>query len=183
MYKKFSNTTIKTETPGVTQKPAAQSCCITGHRDLPANQMAVVEQAVREAVMKAVDDGFTHFISGFADGVDLMFARIITELKKDNGLLTLEAAIPYRNRIKKLAFRKTSRELLQSCNHVTVVSEDYYPGCFLKRNRYTVNASGRVIAVYDGRIKGGTAYTVRFARDYGKDVRIISYLKSGEIPH
>lgn len=41
----------------------------------------------------------------------------------------------------------------------------------MRRNRYMVNQSQRIIAVYDGRLCGGTAATVWYAK--GKDVRVV----------
>ena len=41
------------------------------------------------------------------------------------------------------------------------------------RNRYMVNASSLVIAVHDGRLSGGTAATIRCAREAGRTIREI----------
>ena len=43
----------------------------------------------------------------------------------------------------------------------------------MQRNRYMVNRSQRVIAVYDGRNYGGTFHTMRYAQSLGRDIRII----------
>ena len=50
-------------------------------------------------------------------------------------------------------------------------AEQYYKGCYARRNRYMVDQSQRIIAVYDGRPAGGTAATVRYAKE--KDVWIV----------
>lgn len=44
-------------------------------------------------------------------------------------------------------------------------------GFLMRRNRYMVDQSQRVIAVYDVRLCGGTAATVWYAK--GKDVRVV----------
>ncbi|WP_417092331.1 VirD4-like conjugal transfer protein, CD1115 family [Intestinimonas timonensis] len=72
-----------------------KTCCVTGHRDIPAEKKGLVEEALRREVAAAIEDGYTRFISGFAEGADLMFAAIVAEAKKENGSLFLEAAIPY----------------------------------------------------------------------------------------
>lgn len=41
------------------------------------------------------------------------------------------------------------------------------------RNKYIVNQSERVIAVFDGRDGGGTDFTVRYAKEKKRDLRII----------
>lgn len=76
-----------------------KTCCVTGHRDIPAAQIGYVEQELRREVKAAIADGYTCFISGFADGVDLIFAAIVAEQKEFFQELFLEAAIPYAGRI------------------------------------------------------------------------------------
>lgn len=59
-----------------------KTCCVTGHRDIPVDRLAYVEQELRREVQAAIEDGFTRFISGFAEGVDLMFAAIVAEERR-----------------------------------------------------------------------------------------------------
>ena len=47
------------------------------------------------------------------------------------------------------------------------------PSCFMQRNRYMARASQRVIAVYDGRDRGGTLFTLRYAHTLGREIRVI----------
>ena len=57
-----------------------KTCCVTGRREIPVNRLAHVEKELRKAVIDAVDDGYTRFISGGAVGADLLFTAIIAEL-------------------------------------------------------------------------------------------------------
>ena len=61
-----------------------KTCCVTGHRNIPAERIAYVEQELRREVQAAIEDGYTRFISGFAEGADLMFAAIVAEQKEHN---------------------------------------------------------------------------------------------------
>ena len=70
-------------------------CCVTGHRSIPAERIDYVKQALRREVLAAIEDGYTRFISGFAEGTDLMFAAIVAEEMEHRPELFLEAAIPY----------------------------------------------------------------------------------------
>ena len=54
-----------------------------------------------------------------------------------------------------------------------MVCDTYSKTCFLQRNRYMVVESQRVIAVYDGRERGGTLFTMRDAHAAGREVRVI----------
>ena len=56
-----------------------KTCCVTGHRDIPAERISNVEQELRREVRAAIEDGYTRFISGFAEGTDLMFAAIVAK--------------------------------------------------------------------------------------------------------
>lgn len=149
----------------------SKTCCITGHRDIPADKWAYVEDELRREVLAAIEDGYTDFISGFAEGVDLTFAAIVAEQKKNHPALFLEAAIPYRNRLN--TKDETFQRLIKVCNGIKVECEKYEPNCFFARNRYMVSMSSRVIAVYDGRERGGTLFTIRDAHIQGKEVRVI----------
>ncbi|RHR11004.1 DUF1273 family protein [Pseudoflavonifractor sp. AF19-9AC] len=145
-----------------------KTCCVTGHRDIPAEQMDRIQKLLRQEILAAIEDGYTHFISGFAAGADLLFADIVAELKEIY-LITLEAAIPYPGRMK--TPDETFQRLIRCCDTVKIHSDVYSKGCYMRRNRYMVDQSQRVVAVYDGRPTGGTAVTVRYAS--GKDVRVL----------
>ena len=74
-----------------------KTCCVTGHRDIPQKEIDAIKTKLRQEVEKAISDGFTCFMSGFAEGVDQYFAEIVLEMKKANPALDLVAVIPYRN--------------------------------------------------------------------------------------
>ena len=53
-----------------------KTCCVTGHRDLPQNEINKIKTALAHEIDAAVTDGFTCFMSGFADGVDQYFVEL-----------------------------------------------------------------------------------------------------------
>lgn len=149
----------------------SKTCCVTGHRDIPASKINAIKYSLYREIQAAIADGHTRFISGFADGSDLLFSAIVAEEKQRNPALSLEAAIPYRDRMQ--TPNREFQRLLLVCDRVTVIRESYIPSCYMERNRYMVDHSQRVIAVYDGRKYGGTFSTIRYASAIGRDVRII----------
>ena len=149
-----------------------KTCCITGHREISKENRTYVKQELHRQVVSAIEDGYTRFLCGFAQGADLMFATVVAKEQKKCPGLCLEAAIPYAGRLK--TWDKCFQELLLCCSEVRVGCEKYTPSCFMQRNRYMVNRSQRVIAVYDGRNYGGTFYTIRYARSLGRDIRVIN---------
>lgn len=148
-----------------------KSCCVTGHRDIANEKIDFITQALHKEALLAIEDGYTNFISGFAKGVDILFAEIILELKKDYSHIALEAALPYPTWMNKR--NQIDKDLLSKCSCVGVHSKEYSASCFLVRNRYMVNTCDRVIAVYDGREKGGTVSTMRYASALERDLRTI----------
>ena len=149
----------------------SKTCCVTGHRNIPANKINHVTYELHREIQAAIEDGYTRFISGFADGTDLLFAAIIAEEKQRNPALTLEAAIPYRGRMR--TPNKEFQRLFLVCDRSTVICESYTPSCYMERNHYMVDHSQRVIAVYNGRKNGGTFSTIQYASVIGRDVRAI----------
>lgn len=150
-----------------------KTCCVTGHRKIAADKIDYVKRELRREVLEAVNDGYLHYISGFAEAVDLWFAQIVLKLKKENPSLRLGAAIPYRKRLRLLFENSETREMLMQCSTIDVLSEEYRRDCFMTRNRFMVCHSSRVIAVYDGRDNGGTVFTMREAAILKRDTRVI----------
>lgn len=148
-----------------------KTCCVTGHRKIPADKLVYVQLELRKAIISAVADGYTRFINGGAAGADLLFADIVAELKERGCPLYLEAALPYAGRT--MSKDRDFQNMLSACDEVKVFSEQYTRGCYFVRNRCMVDESSRVIAVYDGRENGGTVYTMQYAADKGKTVLVI----------
>ena len=150
-----------------------KTCCVTGHRSIPNDQTDAVRQDLERAVHQAIADGYTAFISGFADGVDLIFAEIVSHAMQQNPKVKLIAALPYQKRLETLQKREYTKKLIEQCAEIYVASEEYLPSIYVKRNRYMVERSDRVIAVYDGRDSGGTVGTIRLAHQMKKELREI----------
>ena len=149
-------------------------CCATGHRALPSSSMERIKEELVQRIEEAVNDGYTIFYSGGADGSDIMFAEAVLSLKKRYPQIELYMAIPYRARYASLMANKATRPVIEGSGRVIVLSEGYSIASFHKRNRYMVEQSSRVIAVYDGRTSGGTYSTLKRARKAGKEIIIIN---------
>jgi len=157
------------------------TCCVTGHRGVPIGQIEFVRRRLREELSDAIAQGFTRFLSGYAEGVDQLFAELVIEEMKKNPQIQLEAALPYRERFMRLLFNPKTKPLIQAAGKVTVSCEEYSPGSFHIRNHYMVLESSRVIAVHDGRQAGGTAATLRYAYAKQREVKEIVVKGNGEL--
>ena len=127
----------------------AATAAFTGHRFVDASQ--------REHVKKRLC---------FAIGFDMMAAEVVVSLKQIYPDIILTAAVPFKGQAARFGFydRKRYDRLLEVADEVIVLSERYYPRCFLDRDEFMVNNSSKLIGYYDGREKGGTFYTIRKAK-------------------
>lgn len=148
-----------------------KTCCATGHREIPEEKKEYVIAELKKEIRTAVTDGYTRFISGFADGTDLIFAALVIELKAQGHPLVLEAALPYRGRLN--SDDQDFQKILSLCDRIKVLSEKSSRSCYHLRNRYMVDQSSRIIAVYDGREDGGTAYMISYASTQSRTVKVI----------
>lgn len=160
-----------------------QSCCFTGNRPekLPWREnekdlrCLLAQDQIYIALEDAYGRGFRHFICGMARGSDLYFAELVLQLRVKYPCVTLEAAIPYRGQCDTWSDADKARylHLVEQCDTVTVLQEEYTPACMQKRNQYMVDHSSLVIALYSG-TPGGTRSTLLYALRQGIETMILS---------
>lgn len=146
-------------------------CAFTGHRQMDEN---LNEELFMRALERLVADcGADTFYCGMARGFDLFAAQKIIALKKRYAL-RLVACIPFGGQIDTMKGRDRElyEETLENCDEVVVLSAEYYPGCMYLRNRYMVDNADVVIAHFNG-AKGGTMYTLSYAKKNKKSIIII----------
>ena len=156
-----------------------ETCCFTGHRPqrLPwggaeaADAREAFLLSLRTELVRLISIGYRHFICGMAIGADILFAETVLDLKKSFTGITLEAAVPCPEQPDKWTAAQRARygAALDKCDKVTVVSPRYDADCMMKRNRYMVDKSAVVLAYCRAR-GGGTAATVRYARQQNRTV-------------
>lgn len=145
------------------------SAAFTGHRFYDFSQREFIQERLTSAISEAYDHGIRNFISGFALGIDLMAAQLVQSLKCDLPGISLTAVIPFEGQAERYNIydKRVYRRLLELADKVIVLSDCYYPRCFLDRDEFMVENASYLIAYYDGREKGGTYYTVKKARARG----------------
>jgi len=159
------------------------TCCFTGHRPdkLPWGsreedpRCEALKVRIAQAVQRAYQDGFRHFICGMARGCDLYFCQAVLELRDVRPDVTVEGAIPCETQTSGWPEeeRLLRDALVDRCDYETMVQHQYTRGCMMRRNRYMVDRSSRIIAVYNGLPKGGTASTLLYAMRQGLSTDII----------
>ena len=132
------------------------SAAFTGHRFYDFSQREFIQERLTSAISEAYDHGIRNFISGFALGIDLMAAQLVQSLKCNLPGISLTAAIPFEGQAERYNIydKRVYRRLLELADKVIVLSDCYYPRCFLDRDEFMVENASYLIAYYDGREKG-----------------------------
>lgn len=145
-----------------------QTCCFTGHRKIPSDQLESVTQRLRDAVIASIKDGYLYFGAGGALGFDTLAAKIVLELRTIYPEIKLILVLPCLDQAEKWNEEdKEEYERIKSlADKVVYTSGNYFNGCMQRRNRHLIDNSSLCICYLTERI-GGTAYTVNYARDKG----------------
>ena len=161
----------------------ADTCCFTGHRPdkLPWGireedpRCAALKGRIAAALEEEYAAGVRHFISGMARGADLYFAEEVLALRERHPEITLVCARPCESQADRWPEeeRRRYQAILERCDYETLVQHHYDRWCMMRRNRYMVDRSARILAVYDGVPKGGTAQTLAYALRKGLHVTIL----------
>ncbi len=162
------------------------TCCFSGHRTarLPwgDNEEDIrcidLKARLNQALETAYQLGYRHFLCGMAQGADLYFCEAVLALQARHAEITLEAAIPFVGQADywPQADRLRRDRLLNACTLETVIQHAYTGGCMSRRNRYMVDRSTLLIAVYDGFPRGGTLGTISYAKRKGLSTLILDVL-------
>lgn len=157
------------------------TCCFTGHRPEKLQQDEhKIKYLLKNEIMRAIDDGFTVFLSGMARGVDLWAAEIVLQLRDCGQPIRLISVSPYAGVEQhwSATWQNQYRTVLHAADQIIYTSPHYSKTCFQIRNEWMIDHSARVVAVYNGQ-PGGTRNTLRYAQKCGVEQRIIS---GGNIP-
>ena len=160
-----------------------QTVCFTGHRSqkLPwrFNELDArcieMKKNLRNEVEKVIQRGFDKFICGMALGFDMMCAETVLDLKKQYDGLSLIGALPCKTQDIKWSSRDRDRyrKLLSQLDDIRCIYDEYIGAeCMLERNRFMVDNSSVMIALFNG-LPGGTKSTIDYARNQNLEIIII----------
>lgn len=139
------------------------TACFTGHRGIDS----FVKGAILQLINMASEQGVREFLSGMAFGTDLMAAEVLFERQ-----LPWTAVLPCPAEEQTLKwpgpYKDVHARLLDVANKQILLSEHYTDDCMAVRNRFMVDNSELCLGVWDGRKKGGTYQTLRYARSLKK---------------
>ena len=158
-----------------------KGCCFTGHRQIPQDLAPKLKQRVKDGIEYLYANmGVTTYYAGGALGFDALAAEAVIEQRKKYPSISLVLVIPCRNQaVRWSAGDKAKYEQLKGdANEVICLAEHYFSGCMHQRNRYMVDHSRACICYLTERT-GGTAYTVKYARERGLRIFNLAKPKGG----
>lgn len=155
--------------------------CFTGHRpkDLPCryNRDHDCYRSIKERLLKvlirAIESGVTHFVTGMALGFDQWALECLLELRAKDYEFTIVAAVPCKNQESKWPADsvKHYQALLKACDKVVYVTQtDYTNECMQARNKFMVDNSFAVISLWNGSQGGGTGSCIKYAKKMGRPI-------------
>lgn len=139
----------------------------TGHRTYRSE----ADEELRQLLEELYAEGTRRYLCGMAWGFDLSAGEAVVQhklLHEDVELVAVEPFAEFRS-----LFRGEDAErydaLIAAADCRVVVGENNV-GAYMRRNDYLVDHSSLVVAWWDSRRDGGTAYTALRARRKGREV-------------
>lgn len=150
-------------------------CCFTGHRPNGLKRPGwLIKIDLEKEIKKAINDGFTVFISGMAQGVDIWAAQIVLKLREKGEPIKLICACPFDGFEDRWdgKWQQQYKDILAAADLVRYICPGYSRSCFQVRNEWMVDHSARVIAVFNN-VPGGTFNTIEYAIAQGVAVEFL----------
>lgn len=149
-----------------------QTCCFTGHRDIPSQQIPLIMNKTEEYVRKLINQGVQYFGVGGALGYDTLAAQLLFRLREREfqhiRIILVYPFYGFTNRWKPEQ-QMVYDELFIRYDKTVCVSKYPSKSAYLQRDRHLVDFSGHCIA-YCTKTYGGTAYTLRYAKSKGVQI-------------
>ena len=142
-------------------------CALTGHRVLEKEfSRALLEEKLRSFAAR----GYDTFYCGMALGFDLYCCELLLRLREEFPV-RIVACVPCADQAARYSPRAKEKyeALLSACDEKIVLHEKYENGCMFERNRCMVDRCDVLLAYLETE-RGGTFYTVSYAKKRGKRI-------------
>lgn len=145
-----------------------KTACFTGHRKIPPESISELSQRLKNTLLRLIEEGYMYFGAGGALGFDTLAAQCVLSLKNQYTHIKLILVLPCITQTKGWSENDIAiyEEIKSQADKVVYTSREYSRGCMFKRNRRLVDCSSVCVA-YLTQEKGGTAYTVNYAKEHG----------------
>ena len=148
-----------------------KTACFTGHRKIPPESISELSQRLKNTLLRLIEEGYLYFGAGGALGFDTLATQCVLSLKKQYPHIKLILVLPCITQTKGWSKNDIAiyGEIKSQADKVVYTSQEYTRGCMHKRNRHLVDNSSACIS-YLTENKGGTFYTVNYAKSKGVEV-------------
>ena len=145
-----------------------KTACFTGHRKIPPESISELSQRLKNTLLRLIEEGYMYFGAGGALGFDTLAAQCVLSLKNQYTHIKLILVLPCITQTKGWSENDIAiyEEIKSQADKVVYTSREYSRGCMFKRIRHLVDCSSVCVA-YLTQEKGGTAYTVNYAKEHG----------------
>ncbi len=142
-----------------------RTVCFTGHRRIPPDKLAELQNALNRTIEAEIAKGATLFRTGGARGFDTLAALAVLLARRRYPQIRLELILPCPTQTRGWSAedKRLYEQILEQADSHRYISLGYYRGVLQMRNRALVEGADTCIAYlteYDG---GGTAFTVSLA--------------------
>lgn len=148
-----------------------KTCCFTGHREIPAKDLAGVRDRLEQTIINLYEQGVVYYGAGGALGFDTLAAETVLRLRESYPKLRLILVLPCKDQTRNWKEKDVAKYegIRRMADKVVYTGETYTRGCMHTRNRHLVDWSS-VCVCYQTKGCGGTAYTVEYAKENGLSV-------------
>lgn len=147
-----------------------KTVCFSGHRKFH-DPKAEIEKSIEAAIRQCIEAGSDRFMTGGALGFDTLAAQTIIRLRSEFPQIRLVLVLPCPPDEQTLEWTAEQKdeyqEILKLAEEVNILAESYTCDCMLKRNKYMVDNSSKLIHYLRSEKRGGTKQTVNYAIKQG----------------
>lgn len=148
-----------------------RTCALMAPRDISSRRFELIYKPLRREVLRAIEDGYTHFISQLEPGLDLCCATVVTELQEQGASITLEAILSRRERI--LRKSKMFWSVLRRCTAVGVCDAVNWVKSNQHAREVVVENCSRLIVILANDKRNDTTTAIHVMHGKNRDVRMI----------
>ena len=146
-----------------------KTCCFTGHRRIREKDLPSILERTEQTVRRLIEKGIVFFGVGGAIGYDTEVAKLLFRLRAtDYPHIKVILVYPFEGFASCWSDEQRAEyiRLLPQYDKTVCVAQNVSKEAYLKRNKHLVNGSAYCVA-YCVRSCGGTAYTLRYAKQRG----------------
>ena len=125
-----------------------QTCCFTGHRNIPPGEQTKILTRVRHRLIPLIQSGIIYYGVGGALGFDTLVAEMLIELKKENGRLRIIEVLPFEGYRDRWTPEQQlhAKNLDKKMDKIVYVSKEPSKSAYLTRDRHLVDCSDYCIS-------------------------------------